>query len=180
MLFIGKRGHDFFQKRYAKQVNIISDHVNLLNDIAFENSRAVAQMLMERFEEKQYDAVEVAYGRFRNAAVQYTVHEAFLPVPKTETEEESGNLRADYIFEPGKEELLNELVPSILHTRFHTFVLDTNASEHGARMTAMDKATENADELLRDLKISYNKARQEAITKEILEIVGGAAALEEG
>ncbi len=182
MLFIGKKGYEYFRKRYSDQVNIISDHVDLLTRLSFANSKEVAQILMNRFEQEGYDAVEVAYGRFRNAAVQYTVHEPFLPVPKTEvaTEEADRNLRADYLFEPGKEELLNELVPSILHTRFHTFLLDTNASEHGARMTAMDKATENADELLRDLRISYNKARQEAITKEILEIVGGAAALEEG
>jgi F-type H+-transporting ATPase subunit gamma len=181
ILCIGKRGYDYFKKRYAQEANIIADYVNLFDDLSFERTKLVSQMLMARFEAAEYDAVEVAYGKFRNAAVQHTVHEQFLPVPKPEqTDTESGSMRADYLFEPNKQELLDYLVPSILQTQFHKFLLDTHASEHGARMTAMDKATENADELLRDLRISYNKARQEAITNEILEIVGGAAALEEG
>lgn len=182
IICIGKRGFDYFRKRYAQEANIINDHVNLFDDLSFEHTKEVSQMLMDRFEAAEYDAVEVAYGKFRNAAVQYTISEQFLPVPKPEkvSTEESGSMRADYLFEPNKQDLLDYLVPSILQTQFHKFLLDTHASEHGARMTAMDKATENADELLRDLRISYNKARQEAITNEILEIVGGAAALEEG
>jgi F-type H+-transporting ATPase subunit gamma len=131
---------------------------------------------MEAFVSKQYDAVEVAYGRFRNAALQYAEIERWLPVEKLEVEG-TGHKRADYIFEPTKEGLLDYLIPSILKTQFQKYVLDTQASEHGARMTSMDKASENANEILRELKINYNKARQEAITKEILEIVGGAAAL---
>ena len=119
------------------------------------------------------------YGSFKNAATQIPASEAFLPVPKIESKGGKAT-KADYIFEPGKEELLEHLVPSILQTQFFKALLDTHAAEHGARMTAMDKATENAGELLRELKISYNKARQEAITTEILEIVGGAAALENG
>ncbi len=176
LLPIGKRGYDYFRKRYKGP--IIKDHVELFSDLSAENVSTVSKGLMEAFEEKEYDVVEVAYGQFKNAATQYPKTEQFLPVAKLEQEGEGKQLRADYIFEPGMEELLNYLVPSILQNQFHKFLLDTHASEHGARMTAMDKATENADELLRDLKISYNKARQEAITKEILEIVGGAAALE--
>ena len=180
MLFIGKKGFEYFNKRYADSVNIISDYVNLFDDLSFDNTKRVATYLMESFEQGRFDAVEVAYGEFRNAAVQNTIHVPFLPVPKVEMEEGEVNHRADYIFEPSKEGLLSHLVPSILQTQFHKFNLDTHASEHGARMTAMDSATENANELLRELKISYNKARQEAITSEILEIVGGAAALENG
>lgn len=180
MLFIGKKGYEYFNKRYADSVNIISDYVNLFDDLSFENTKKVANFLMYSFEEGRYDAVEVAYGQFRNAAMQDTIHVPFLPVPKVELAEgkEDNSMRADYIFEPSKEGLLSHLVPSILQTQFHKFNLDTHASEHGARMTAMDAATENANELLRELKISYNKARQESITNEILEIVGGAAALE--
>jgi F-type H+-transporting ATPase subunit gamma len=178
MLFIGKKGNEYFKKHYADSVNIISDYVNLFDDLSFENTRKVATYLMDNFKEGRFDAVEVAYGEFRNAALQNTVHVPFLPVPKVEIVEGATSHRADYIFEPSKEGLLSHLVPSILQTQFHKFNLDTQASEHGARMTAMDSATENANDLLRDLKISYNKARQESITNEILEIVGGAAALE--
>ena len=178
MLFVGKKGNEYFKKRYADSVNIISDYVNLFDDLSFENTKKVATYLMDNFKNGRFDAVEVAYGEFRNAAIQDTIHVPFLPVPKVELEEGATNHRADYIFEPSKEGLLSHLVPSILQTQFHKFNLDTQASEHGARMTAMDSATENANDLLRDLKISYNKARQESITNEILEIVGGAAALE--
>ena len=119
----------------------------------------------------------MAYGRFKNAAMQFPEAEQFLPVRKLEVVKGEKKAKADYIFEPDKSSLLQELVPSILQTSFYKYVLDTHASEHGARMTAMDKATENANELLKSLKINYNKARQEAITKELSEIVGGVAAL---
>ncbi|MEZ4984942.1 MAG: ATP synthase F1 subunit gamma [Saprospiraceae bacterium] len=179
MLFIGKKGLEYFRKRYSDSIHIITDYVNLFEDLSFDNTKRVSSFLMGAFEEGRYDAVEVAYGEFRNAAMQNTIHVPFLPVPKVEMDEEKGSShRADYIFEPGKEGLLSHLIPSILQTQFHKFNLDTHASEHGARMTAMDSATTNANDLLRDLRISYNKARQEAITGEILEIVGGAAALE--
>lgn len=180
VIFIGKKGYDYFRKRYADQVNIVRDHVMLFDDLSYDNTKEVSKLIMDRFENGEYDAVEVAYARFRNAAMQVTDHEQFLPVPKVESEASTVKLRADYIFEPNQEELLGYLIPSILQTKFHKFLLDTHASEHGARMTAMDKASDNANELLRDLKITYNKARQESITNEILEIVGGAAALEEG
>jgi len=175
LLTIGKRGYDYFKKRYKGK--IINDHVELFSDLSFENVSKVAQSLMTAFENGEYDAIEVAYGQFKNAATQYPMTEQFLPVTRLEEDGDS-NLRADYVFEPDKKELLDYLVPSILQNQFQKFLLDTHASEHGARMTAMSKATDNAEELLRELKISYNKARQEAITNEILEIVGGAAALE--
>ena len=176
IMCIGKRGFDYFRKRYSDAA-IDNSHVNLFHDLSFENIYKVAKSLLVAFEKQEFDAIDVAYGKFKNAATQYTITEQFLPVARIE-KEEGDNLLADYIFEPSKVQLLEYLVPTILQTQFQKFLLDTNASEHGARMTAMDKATENANELLRDLRISYNKARQEAITNEILEIVGGAAALE--
>jgi len=178
ILPIGKKGHAYFKKRYT-DITIIEDHVLLFSDLSFDNVGQVSQALMDAFEGKEYDAVDVAYGRFRNAAVQFPECVQFLPVEKLEaTGGAESKHKADYIFEPNKVDLLNHLIPSILQTQFQKFLLDTHASEHGARMTAMDAATENAEELVKELKISYNKARQEAITKELSEIVGGAAALE--
>ena len=179
ILPIGKKGHDFFKKRY-EDCTIIPDHIMLFNDLSFDNVAKVSQSLMDSFEAGEYDVIDASYGRFRNAAVQFPECVQFLPVAKLAPKEgeESSNIKADYIFEPNKEDLLKHLVPSILQTQFHKFLLDTHASEHGARMTAMDAATENAEELVKELKISYNKARQEAITKELSEVVGGAAALE--
>ncbi|MCB0704006.1 MAG: ATP synthase F1 subunit gamma [Saprospiraceae bacterium] len=177
LLLIGKKGNEYFKKRYA-DCHIISDHVNLFGELTFGRVTAISKSLMDQFLEGKYDAVDVAYGRFKNAAMQFPQCEAWLPVPKIEVEEGSKKMKADYIFEPNQAELLEHLVPSILQTSFFKFNLDTQASEHGARMTAMDKASENADELLRELRISYNKARQESITRELSEIVGGAAALE--
>lgn len=178
ILFIGKKGYDYFRKRYPN-ATFNKDYLDLLSNPSFDNVSQLAKTLLQAFENHEFDAIDVAYGKFKNAATQYTITEQFLPVAKIEKEADD-KLVADYIFEPGKEQLLNYLVPTILQTQFRKFLLDTSASEHGARMTAMDKATENADDLLRSLRISYNKARQEAITNEILEIVGGAAALENG
>ena len=134
---------------------------------------------MEAFENGTYDAIDVAYSNFRNVVIQIPEVAQFLPVEKLESEGDS-NAKANYIFEPDQASLLSYLIPSILQTQFQKYLLDTHASEHGARMTAMDNATENAEELQKELKIAYNKARQEAITKEISEIVGGAAALADG
>ena len=177
ILPIGKRGYDFFRKNMSPE-NIITDHITLFSDLSFDNIVEVPDMIMDRFLEGGYDAVEVCYGRFKNAAVQYAEAAQFLPVQRSLKGDVQDKMKADYIFEPDQQNLLKELIPSILRTQFHSYLLDTHASEHGARMTAMDKATENADELLQDLKLSYNKARQEAITSELSEIVGGAAALE--
>lgn len=179
---IGKKGRDYFKKRYPK-VTLIEDHVLLFDDLKFDSVKDVAQAIMDAFTAKTFDHVEVAYAKFKNAATQTFKSAQFLPVAKMDVSSKSSGgkeqgYRADYIFEPKKEELLEELIPSILHTQFFKYCLDTHASEHGARMTAMDKATENAEDLMKDLRINYNKARQEAITGEILEIVGGAAALE--
>ncbi len=176
ILCIGKKGYDFFKKRFPKE-NVIADHVGIFSDLSFDNVAQVSQKLMDTFEGMEYDAIDVAYGRFKNAAMQFPELVQFLPVQKLEKKEGSKG-KADYIFEPDKESLLKHLVPSILQTQFQKFLLDTHASEHGARMTAMDAATENAEDLMKELKITYNKARQEAITKELSEIVGGAAALE--
>lgn len=181
VLCIGKKGADVFKKRIsADRLNL--DYVTLFDDLSFENVAQVSQLAMEGFEALEYDAVYVSYSKFKNAAVQFAIAEQFLPViqskPKISAGDQDNNTaKSDYIFEPSKEELLQELIPTILQTTFQKYILDTHASEHGARMTAMDKATENADDMLKDLKITYNKARQEAITKELSEIVGGAAAL---
>ncbi len=176
IICIGKKGYDFFRKHY-RDCEIVSGHVELFNDLSYELVAEVSKSLMDAFESGTYDEIQISFGRFKNAATQFPETEQWLPVPKLE----SGNnakSKADYIFEPDKKLLLDTLVPSILQITFHRFLLDTLASEHGARMTAMDKATENAEEMLKDLKLTYNKARQENITREILEIVGGAAALE--
>ena len=130
---------------------------------------------MEKFANREVDAVELVYSEFKNAATQVFVAEQFLPVMKVAKKE--GSINADFIFEPSKDVLISELMPKILNTQLFKAVLDANASEHGARMTAMDKASENANELLKSLKISYNRARQAAITTELTEIVSGAAAL---
>ncbi len=177
ILCIGKKGNDYFKKRYHKCPKI-TDYVEIFNDLSFDNVAQVSELIMNEFEAGNYDSVHVSYGRFKNAGVQYPETTQFLPVVKLESTGEKQKGRADYIFEPDQETLLSQLIPSILKTTFHKFLLDTHASEHGARMTAMDKATENAADMLKELKISYNKARQEAITRELSEIVGGAAALE--
>ena len=180
ILPIGKKGYDYFKKRYPAK-NILADYVEIFSDLSFDNVAHVSRHLMNAFDNGTYDAVTVAYGQFRNAAVQEAQSVQWLPVEQMEAVEEATDgprFSADYIFEPNQQELLDYLVPSILQTTFQSYLLDTHASEHGARMTAMDKATENAQELMNDLRVFYNKARQEAITSELSEIVGGAAALE--
>jgi F-type H+-transporting ATPase subunit gamma len=178
-LCVGKKGYDYVKKHYSK-CEIIADWVDLAGHMSFELVEEVAEFIFEKFGNEEIDTVEVAYGRFKNAAVQFPEALRYLPVAPLEVDysKVKHRRRADYVFEPDKVTLLNELVPSILKTQLHRYFLDTNASEHGARMTAMDKATENAEELLKELRIGYNKARQAAITTEISEIVGGAAALE--
>lgn len=177
VLFIGKKGYDYFRRRF-RDLNLVADHIPVYENPAYENVSAVARNLMDEFSTGKYDAVELVYGRFKNAATTYPTAEQWLPVPKMETTAGEKQKKADYIFEPDQQQLLEHLVPSILQLTFHKTLLDTQASEHGSRMTAMDKATENAEELLKTLRINYNKARQEAITTELGEIVGGAAALE--
>jgi F-type H+-transporting ATPase subunit gamma len=178
-LFIGKKGYVYLKNR-IKNANLITDYIELVDkDFSFEHSSNLSGKLMNEFEDGKYDSIDIVYGQFKNPAVQNFTIEPFLPVANMEADEDSASSEvADFIFEPNQEELLEYLVPTILKTQFHKTILDSNASEQGARMTAMDKATENADEILKELKINYNKARQEAITAEISEIVGGVAALE--
>lgn len=178
MLFLGKKGQAYFKKNYS-DINFIEDYVHIFGKLNFNDASKVADMIMDSFNDGTFDSVSVAYAKFRNPAVQYFVGEQFLPVVEEEVEQSNdSSFNVDFIYEPNKKELLEELVPSILRTTLFRYMLDTDASQHGARMTSMDSATENAEELVKELKLTYNKARQEAITKEILEIVGGAAALD--
>jgi F-type H+-transporting ATPase subunit gamma len=170
---IGKKGFEHFQKNNFKVTDTYKD---IFLNLKFESVQAAAQAAVKGFQDKTFDAVEIVYSEFKNAATQRFVVERFLPIPKTQNA--GSGVKADFIFDPNKEELIAELMPKILNTQLYKAVLDANASEHGARMTAMDKASENANELLKNLKISYNRARQAAITTELTEIVSGAAALQ--
>ena len=172
LLPIGKKGYEHFSKNGFKVYNKYWD---IFTGLSFDKVQAAAQYAMEAFSNKEIDAVEIIYSEFKNAGTQVFAAEQFLPVKKVVPK--AGQKKADFIFEPGKEILVNELMPKILNTQLFKAVLDANASEHGARMTAMDKASENANEILKSLKISYNRARQAAITTELTEIVSGAAAL---
>jgi F-type H+-transporting ATPase subunit gamma len=172
ILPMGKKGYEYFQRHGYK---LVDDFWNMFSDLGFENVKRAAIYAQEAFLRKEYDRVELVYSQFKNAATQIFVSEPYLPIPKVEATDNTK--QTDFIFEPSKEVLIEELMPKILNTQVYKAILDANASEHGARMTAMDKATENAAEILRSLKISYNRARQAAITTELTEIVSGAAAL---
>lgn len=171
---IGKKGYEHFLKNGYRADATYKD---IFLNLTFEGVQKAAQAAMKAFEEKEYDVVEIVYSQFKNAATQRFVTERFLPIPRVE-KKEGDNKKANSIFDPSEAELVAELMPKILNTQLYKAVLDSNASEHGARMTAMDKASENANEMLRSLKISYNRARQAAITTELTEIVSGAAALQ--
>jgi F-type H+-transporting ATPase subunit gamma len=170
---IGKKSYEYFT-RYGFKV--VDNFWTIFSDLRFENVRNAAIYAQEAFVNKEYDRVELVYSQFKNAATQIFICEPYLPVQKTAKVKGSKNM--DFIYEPSIDVLLQDLMPKILNTQVYKAVLDANASEHGARMTAMDKATENANEMLRSLKISYNRARQAAITTELTEIVSGAAALQ--
>jgi F-type H+-transporting ATPase subunit gamma len=175
VMTIGKKSGDYMKRR---GLEIVGRFDSVYDDLNFEAISPIAESIMEAFVAGEYDRVDVVYNQFRNAATQVCVAEQFLPVaPPAKSENTS---TTDYIFEPAKEEIVLDLIPRSLKTQLYKATLDSHASEHGARMTAMHKATDNAGALLKDLKLSYNKARQASITNEILEIVGGAAALEEG
>jgi F-type H+-transporting ATPase subunit gamma len=171
ILPIGKKGYEHFTKNGFK---VVDKYWDIFSGLSFDKVQTAAQYAMEAFATKQIDAVELIYSEFKNAGTQIYVDEQFLPVKKIP---KTSGKKADFIFEPSKETLITELMPKILNTQLFKAVLDANASEHGARMTAMDKASDNANELLKSLKISYNRARQAAITTELTEIVSGAAAL---
>ena len=178
LITIGKKGFDAFKR--ADSVNIVDTYIDMFTKLKFENTTDVAEYAMNGFLDGIYDRVHVVYSEFKNAATQIFTEEQFLPIAEFEAAEgeEINSFQADYIFEPAKETLVKELIPKILKTQFFRYLLDTNASEHGARMVAMDAATENAGSLEKELNLVYNRQRQAAITTQILEIVGGAAALE--
>ena len=186
VLAVGKKANDFYRKTefgihgsdLPRGLNEVFDH------LSFEKSAPIAEVIMKRFAEGQFDKVELIYNQFKNAASQVLMVEQYLPVPKPKQEKNAPKesirtkkISIDYIFEPSQEEIVKDLIPNALKTQLYKALRDSFASEHGARMTAMHKATDNAQEILRDLRLTYNKARQASITKEILEIVGGAEAL---
>jgi len=170
IMAIGKKANDIL----GKKNNVIANHSAVYDDLTFDAVAAIAEDLMERFTNGSYDRIDIVYNKFKNAATQIIMTEQFLPIVPMESEETSNK---DYIFEPSKPEIVEQLIPKSLKTQLYKGIRDSFASEHGARMTAMHKATDNATELRDQLKLTYNKARQAAITNEILEIVGGAEAL---
>ncbi|PNQ74750.1 ATP synthase F1 subunit gamma [Hanstruepera neustonica] len=167
---IGKKANDAFKKTNK----VISNNSAVFDDLSFDNVAEIAEMLMDKFVAGEFDKIEVVYNKFKNAATQEVITEQFLPIVPIESD---ANVNLDYIFEPSKLEIVEQLIPKSLKTQLFKAIRDSFASEHGARMTAMHKATDNATELRDQLKLTYNKARQAAITNEILEIVGGAEAL---
>ncbi|WP_353777065.1 ATP synthase F1 subunit gamma [Winogradskyella sp. 3972H.M.0a.05] len=169
-LAIGKKANDAL----SKAGNVIANNSEVFDDLTFDNVAEIAEMIMNKFVEGEFDKIELVYNKFKNAATQIVMTEQFLPIVPVEGE---ANVNLDYIFEPSKEEIVEQLIPKSLKTQLFKAIRDSFASEHGARMTAMHKATDNATELRDQLKLTYNKARQAAITNEILEIVGGAEAL---
>jgi len=171
---IGKKAQEFYQRR---SYNVIGNNNDVYLDLNFLNVSKITESIMDGFLKGQYDRVELVYNQFRNAAVQILVAEQLLPVPKSEKPVDAKATQVDYILEPSQEEIVEQLIPKNIKIQVYKAVLDSHASEHGARMTAMDKATENAGDLLKALKLSYNQARQAAITTELTEIVSGAAAL---
>jgi F-type H+-transporting ATPase subunit gamma len=171
---IGKKTQDFYERRNYK---VIGNNNEVYAALTFENVTKITEAIMDGFTKGEFDRVEVVYNRFKNAAVQILTTEQLLPLPKPEPVADVKVSNVDYILEPSKEEIVEQLIPKSIKTQLYKAVLDSHASEHGARMTSMDKATENAGDLLKALKLSYNQARQAAITTELTEIVSGAAAL---
>ena len=169
---LGKKGNDLL----AKEFNVIKNDNEIFNALTYENAAKIAEFLMESFKNTEFDKIELIYNHFKNAANQDVIQEQFLPIVSVK-EEDSSDALVDYIFEPSKAEIVLQLMPKMLKTQLYKALRDSFASEHGARMTAMHKATDNAGALRDELTLTYNKARQAAITAEILEIVGGAEAL---
>ena len=172
VIAIGKKAQDYYTKM---KYNVVGNNNDMFNQLTFDNSAKVTNAIMQGFVEGKWDVVEVVYNQFKNAAVQILTTEQLLPVLPTVSSTNKTN--TDYLLEPSQEEIVNGLIPTSVRIQLYKALLDSHASEHGARMTSMNKATDNAGELIRDLRISYNKARQAAITNEILEIVAGAEAL---
>jgi len=170
---IGKKGFDYLRKQ--KQ-NIIEEDNHLFHNLTFENVSVVAEKIMESFVSGRFDRVDLIYNQFKNAAVQNLTNEIFLPVETISTDKKTTTV-IDYIYEPTKEEIINELIPKSLKIQFYKAIIDSFVAEHGARMTAMHKATDNATQLIKELTLQYNKARQASITNQILEVVSGDEAL---
>ena len=168
---IGKKSTDHFNKN---DYNVIDSRDELFNELTFENVSIIAEEIMKKYIDGEYDKIMLVYNQFKNAATQIIMNENFLPIQKQNNQETNST---DYIFEPNKTQIIKDLIPKSLKTQLFKAILDSHAAEHGARMTAMHKATDNAGELKKELTLTYNKARQAAITGEILEIVGGAEAL---
>ena len=169
---IGKKGGDILSKTH----NVIQSNNAVFDDLIFENISTIADKVMSMFLNKEYDSVQIVYNKFKNAATQIVTQEQYLPIENNKSKDDEKD-SSDYIFEPTQIEIISEIIPKSLKTQLYKSIRDSYASEHGARMTAMHKATDNATELRDQLKLTYNKARQAAITNEILEIVGGAEAL---
>lgn len=174
---IGKKAQEYYERRKYK---VVGNNNELFNELNFDNVSLITEAIMQGFVNGDYDRVELVYNHFRNAAIQFITTEQLLPVAKPEKKEAVKTAQVDYILEPSQEEIVQQLIPKNIKVQLYKAVLDSHASEHGARMTAMDKATENAGDLLKALKLSYNQARQAAITTELTEIVSGAAALSKG
>jgi len=173
---IGKKAHDY----YGRRGSLVGNFTHVFAKLSFETVREAAELAMEGFRNGTYDEVVVVYNEFRNVATQIIRAEQLLPLVPAEAPAAATASNVDYLFEPSKEEIVQTLIPQSIKIQLYKAVLESNASEHGARMTAMDKATDNAGELLKSLKLTYNRTRQAAITTEILEIVGGAEALAAG
>jgi F-type H+-transporting ATPase subunit gamma len=173
LICIGKKAFEYFKNNGYK---VIANHSDIYDNIQFASVAAVAERIMDDFSKKEFDKIELVYNQFKNAAVQRLQIEAYLPVIN-EKKEKTITSNTDYIFEPSKDYIVQDLIPRSLKVQLYKAVRDSNAAEHGARMTAMHKATDNATDMVKQLKLHYNKARQASITKEILEIVGGAEAL---
>jgi len=177
VIIVGKKANDSLKK---KNINLLKSYTGIFGDLTIERSNEIVNYLVDGYKKKQFDSVEIIYNEFKAVAKQVTVKEQFLPLKKSNTEE-SGKPKktGDYIYEPSEVEIIKELIPKQLKVQFWKILLESNAAEQAARMTAMETATKNASDLLKILELSYNQARQAAITKEILEIVGGAEALKE-
>ena len=174
---VGKKAQDYYEKR---KYNVVGNNNEVFSALNFENVSLITSTVMQAFADGKYDKVELVYNQFKNAAMQILTTEQLLPVPKAENKEAVSTNQVDYILEPSQEEIVEQLIPKNIKIQLYKAVLDSHASEHGARMTAMDKATDNAGDLLKKLKLAYNQARQAAITTELSEIVSGAAALSNG
>lgn len=175
LMSYGKRGSDFFKKQTS--FDYVGDNDEIWDNLTFDKVAEIADFLIQSFIDKKYDKVEIIYNQFKNAGTQILQCEEYLPITLNSFEESSEAKKNDYIYEPNKEEIISSIIPQSLKMQLFKCFLDSFASEHGARMTSMHKATDNANNLLKELKLTYNKARQTAITNEIIEICSGAEAL---